>query len=295
MIFEDTAPPRIEARRPLSVYLLFWALLAVAALGYLGLVAARPDLIVARLTLGEQRVAEPAAASGRKPSELADELLMLRRWLTDLQRDFAQTRATIAQQLSQGQSLAARVTTVEERLATQEARAEPAAAVRAAAAKATDPRSAKPSPLPVVSQSVEKVAESAAIPVASAETAPAAPNASRIAPITTGSVPPPAAAAPIAFGPPKVTAAAQRPMGIELTGGESLEALRLSWSLLTEQHKQVLRRLAPRYRTARQGVDQPLTLVAGPFANAAEASRACAALRAKQVSCRVGEFAGNAL
>jgi hypothetical protein len=124
--------------------------------------------------------------------------------------------------------------------------------------------------------------------------APAARDATPAAPISTGTItarpatPPPAPAKATETTP-------KRTLGIELSGGESLEALRSGWDQLSRQHTLALRGLSARYRTAVQGEDQPLRLVAGPFANQADANRVCAELRSKQVACRVGSFTGNAL
>lgn len=295
MRLEASNPPRQRRRGPLNGYVLFWSLLALGALGYLGVVATRPDLIIARLAPGEPQTAEPTAVE-RRTSEIADELLMLRRWLTDLQRDFAETRATVVQKLGEEHSLAARVSTIEERLTVQEAKVEAAAADPPEPAKGAKPAPntkaaavAKATPPAKAAAPAERAAEPA-VQVA----APAVRSLAE-APIATGSIAAPDTG-PIPFGAAKVTLpSAGRQIGIELSGGESLEALRLSWGQLADQHKQVLGRLAPRYRTAAKGENDPLRLVAGPFASPAEATRACAALRSKQVHCRVGEFIGNAL
>jgi septal ring-binding cell division protein DamX len=142
--------------------------------------------------------------------------------------------------------------------------------------------------------SADRRADPSLAPAPAAPKAAAPRDAAKTAPIATGAIPPPPAA-PVAFSAPKVSAPAPRTLGIELSGGESLEALRLGWDQLARQHGQVLRGLSPRYRTAIQGEEQPLRLVAGPFASQADANRACAQLRSKQVACRVGAFTGNAL
>ncbi len=301
----QTPPPR-PARR-ISGYLVFWVLLATAAVGYLAVAALKPDLIISGLApASEQQLAEPSAAD-RRTAELADELLMVRRWLTDLQRDFAETRATVMQQASTERLLADKVATIEDRISTQATkteapRAEAAAPERPAASKTTTSLSteqvlkamaAPETPSPPPSPPAQKVA---AAPKAAppAPKAPAARDATPAAPISTGTITARPATPPAA--PAKATETTpQRTLGIELSGGESLEALRSGWDQLARQHTQVLGSLSPRYRTAVQGEEQPLRLVAGPFANQADANRACAVLRSKQVACRVGAFTGNAL
>jgi hypothetical protein len=295
-------PPLRPARRSLGGYFLFWVLLAIAAVGYLAVVATKPELIIARLSPGEQQIAEPAAVE-RRTSELADELLMLRRWLTDLQRDFAETRATVIQQASSEKSLAEKIATIEDRLASQDTKQDG----KGETAKADTPPTDRPAGTRAnVSLGTEQVlkamagapaerrADPAPAPALAAPKAAAPREPAKTAPIATGAIPQSPAAA-VAFGAPKVTTAAPRTLGIELSGGESLEVLRLGWDQLARQHSQVLHGLTPRYRTATQGEEQPLRLVAGPFASQADANRACAQLRSKQVACRVGAFTGNAL
>jgi hypothetical protein len=298
-------PPPVRPARRISGYLVFWVLLATAAVGYLAVAAMKPDLIVARLAPGsEQQLAEPSAAD-RRTSELADELLMLRRWLTDLQRDFAETRATVLQHASTERSLADKVATIEDRLAAQDTKAEAPraeagaperpAGTKSSASLSTEQvlkaMSAPETPPPAPPAQKMAAAPKPTPPAPATSKAPAVRDATPAAPISTGTIPatPPPASA-------KATAPApQRTLGIELSGGESLEALRSGWDQLSRQHTQTLRGLSARYRTAVQGEEQPLRLVAGPFANQADANRVCAELRSKQVACRIGAFTGNAL
>ncbi|HXF55353.1 MAG TPA: SPOR domain-containing protein, partial [Hyphomicrobiaceae bacterium] len=263
---------------------------------------------LARLSPAEQQL--PAAtAAERRTAELADELMVLRRWLTDLQRDFAETRATVVQQANAERALAERVASIEDRLAAREqkgepargepSKAEPPSADRAGSTRSNVSLGTDQVLKAMAGASAERRAEPAAAPVPPPAAKPAQRDsvpreAAKTAPIATGAISPPAA--PIALGAAKVTPPPPaRTLGIELSGGESLEALRLGWEQLTRQHAQVLAGLSPRYRTALQGEEQPLRLVAGPFASQADANRACAQLRSKQVACRVGAYTGNAL
>lgn len=119
-------------------------------------------------------------------------------------------------------------------------------------------------------------------------------------PITTGSVPDAAGATtPVAgFGQTKVTPAAAPgqggPRAIEIASSDTLDGLRAKWGELSGRNGDVLGDLAPRYRLSADGRSAPFTLLAGPIENAAEATRICATLRAKGLTCRVGAFSGNA-
>lgn len=100
-----------------------------------------------------------------------------------------------------------------------------------------------------------------------------------------------AAADPPALQPPP------RPFAVLLGPGGSVESLRLSWSVLSEQHSDTLRSLQPRAaRTSSQAGAPPVfDLMAGPFRTAADAKRACKTLASRGVDCKVGNFGGDAL
>jgi 2-polyprenyl-6-methoxyphenol hydroxylase-like FAD-dependent oxidoreductase len=82
--------------------------------------------------------------------------------------------------------------------------------------------------------------------------------------------------------------------GIEIGNAESLDGLRSQWSQLTSRNGAVLGQLAPRYLIAADGSQSPFKLMAGPFKTTNEAVRACRALRARGVACKVGRYIGNA-
>lgn len=88
-----------------------------------------------------------------------------------------------------------------------------------------------------------------------------------------------------------------RPFAVLLGPGGSVESLRLSWSVLSEQHADTLRSLQPRAaRISNQAGAPPVfDLMAGPFRTAADAKRACKTLASRGVDCKVGNFGGDAL
>jgi hypothetical protein len=170
------------------------------------------------------------------------------------------------------------------------------AAAAAAAPKATAPVAAAP-----VLKAAEKAADVKLInaplaPAAASAAASAAPAASAKA-LETGSVkaadataPASAAAAPAAVKPPA------KPVGLQIASAPSLDALRLSWSLLSETHADSLKNLEPRYSTGVDANGLTYNLMAGPVKSAADAKKMCKALTAKAIACKVvGEFGGEAL
>ena len=90
-------------------------------------------------------------------------------------------------------------------------------------------------------------------------------------------------------------AKAAKPVGIYIGSGPSVDSLRLSWSLLSDRNPESLRNLEPRYTTGIDSNGLNFGLVAGPVQSAADAQKLCKDLAAKAVTCRVGEFTGEAL
>ena len=94
---------------------------------------------------------------------------------------------------------------------------------------------------------------------------------------------------------PAPAATGARPIGIYIGSGPSVDSLRLSWSLLSDRNADTLKALEPRYTTGIDGNGLNYGLVAGPVKSAADAQKLCRDLAAKAVTCRVGDFTGEAL
>lgn len=110
-----------------------------------------------------------------------------------------------------------------------------------------------------------------------------------------GSQPEIAAVAPITFG-PAVVKPAPKPFAVQLGQGASLEAIRLSWSLLAERNGDALRNLQPRYTATPAGdAGEVFDLVAGPVKSAADARKICKIMAARGIGCKVSPFGGNEL
>ncbi len=296
-----------SARQASNAYLLSWVAVAAGGLAYLGVAAARPDLLSIILPVLDQSAEQVIA--GRNGSDVADELATLRRWVHDLQHDVAATKSALNDQLQQSQAMSQRLTIAEDRLSpVRDARSESsakAALQRLQArppAKAEPPRAALPPSAQTAPQTPPQTQDVAAVAQPQPAAGPAVKviNAAPVSSIVTGSLPetPAVEAAPAGFGPAKVTPAppapAGAPRGILIGSSESLEALRSRWGELSARNAGELRELAPRYRLATDGRQAPFSLLAGPFGTNDDAQRTCANLRAKGVTCRVSDYSGSA-
>ncbi|CAN1721575.1 SPOR domain-containing protein [Hyphomicrobium sp. 1Nfss2.1] len=128
-------------------------------------------------------------------------------------------------------------------------------------------------------------AEKAAAAAKPAKTAAAAPAKKQAAAtIETGSIETkkPAAAAK----PPEV--------GVLLATGPSLDALRLSWSILNDRASDTVRSLHPRYVVSGKDNERTYGLVAGPLPTVADAKAVCKVMSDRGMACEVSQFRGNA-
>lgn len=101
------------------------------------------------------------------------------------------------------------------------------------------------------------------------------------------------------FGPAQVKSAAASapdgPRGIQIATGPSVDALRISWMLLAERHKEILKKLEPRFLPTTNGSGPAYRLIAGPLESTSAANRVCGELRARRVTCGVSAFGGEPL
>lgn len=125
-------------------------------------------------------------------------------------------------------------------------------------------------------------AAAAAKPAKTAATAPAKKPAAATT-IETGSIETkkPAAAAK----PPEV--------GVLLATGPSLDALRLSWSILNDRASDTVRSLHPRYVVSGKDNERTYGLVAGPLPTIADAKAVCKVMSDRGMACEVSQFRGN--
>jgi hypothetical protein len=103
---------------------------------------------------------------------------------------------------------------------------------------------------------------------------------SQPAAVETGSITPPAG---VTFGKAKVNPAREQTYAVQVGAGPSLDALRLTWSILSERHG-ALAVLKPRY-VAPRGGSGSYRLVAGKFVSKAEAEKVCADMGVGRQGC----------
>ena len=171
----------------------------------------------------------------------------------------------------------------------------PVAVVKPAPAPALEPFALAPASLEKLMQPLET--GSLAAPPKPAGLPKAIPGPGMPAPAPLAAATPAATpqAAPIAFG-PAIVKAEPKPYAVQLASGPTLDSIKLSWSLLSDQHSDTLRNLQPRFKaTGTEEAGQTFDLVAGPIKTAADAKKLCKALAARGTDCKVSPFTGEGL
>lgn len=302
-------------------YVLTWMALAVGSLSYLSVLAVRSgDQQASVMTANAQRETALQVAQG--------ETQKLKARLGEFQRDIAQLRGQLEVN-GQDRSVIAALAAFEERFSSETgiaiAKSLPSSR-NATASNVVSAPASTPTSSEAQSSSVANVASSSAAstPVSptllnvapaglgATQTAAVPPKAipradvSKVdAKIETGSIPVPPKpsvatglgqpAAPIAFG-PAVVKAEPKPLGVQLGSGLTLDALRLSWSVLAETNGDTLKTLTPHYSSSgTPEAGEVFDLVAGPVKSAADGKRICKALAARGVDCKVGPMGKAAL
>ncbi|HWK32147.1 MAG TPA: hypothetical protein VNR51_00520 [Hyphomicrobium sp.] len=131
----------------------------------------------------------------------------------------------------------------------------------------------------------EKIAEAAAATPAPKKQAVAKAPApvEKSAAIETGSIEQKKAAAPVK----------PAPVGVLLATGPSLDALRLSWTILNDRHADAVRALHARYVVNGKDNERTYGLVAGPLETVADAKAVCKTIVERGMACEVSQFRGN--
>jgi hypothetical protein len=287
-------PPRSE--RFIKAYLFVWGLLAAGGLTYLATLVWQPDWLSPPPRRPQITTeAEPDSAL-RMASRAIAEVRDVRRSVGDVQRNLGEIRDTLDRSVSEDKVVQTRLTALEGRVSdmTQPAAA-PVAAAPAPLVAGKGKVAERPQPKsPGASKAAEKAEPAAAatrvmsavmsVPDQADKPAPeAAP------PIETGSI----ASATITFGEPVVTRSNTN-FAVQLGAGRSVEALKLSWSLLLDQHGDALSPLQPRVIAPRADGGS-YRLVAGPFDSRAEAEKICAAMALSRNKCFSTVFMGEPL
>lgn len=319
-------------RRRFGAYVAAWAALALLAAFYLAALALRPDLVTEQLPIF--RSGEPEGNQGQRAmSKALAEVQGLRQSVSQMQLELAKLKTDVSAAQDQDKSITSRITQLEDRIATaQPALADASAKVAASEAKlvaATPPAKAAADTSRIETGSIAAkvaplMAASVTAPATAVQpklinaTAPAQPTpvvvaqAAQVAQAATAAAAATAKAEPVvtsdaeaatltSFGPATVTPAKAEPVdgaiGLKISNGRSLDALRLSWSLLSDRHPSQLGRMQARYAArVPEGDGEPtFDLIAGPVKTAAEAKRVCKALAAKNIPCQIGSFSGPSL
>jgi hypothetical protein len=278
MVNRPPALPKAAApaRRQLRPYALGWAALAVGALAYLGTLALYPDL------LAQPEDHPDLAQAQRTASKALAEALAARQSVAQVQLEMARLRADARASEDLGKGLLQRVATLEDRALPPAPEATPAVAVPAIKkapepAKAPDPR--KPpgaeAKAPASGERIET--GSVATPATAAAAAPDGQGGGT---------------APVAFGPAVVKPQA---FGLQIASAPSVDALRLMWNLLSDNHPDPLKSMETRYAASADKAKPGYDLVVGPLKSQADARKACKDLQSRGVACRVATFSGEAL
>jgi SPOR domain len=295
---EHAAQPA-RSGRFIKAYLFVWGLLAAGGLTYLATLVWQPDWLSPpprRMSVAEAEPDSPLRLANRAIAEVRD----VRRSVGDVQRSLGEVREALDRNISDEKMTQTRLSALEGRV-TDMAAGQPPPPVAAAPAATAGKQKAveRPQPKAPAAAAAPKTAEKGAEPapatrVMSAIMAvpdqPEKPAAEPPAPvIETGSI----AAAPITFGEPVVTRASTN-FAVQLGAGRSLEAIKLNWSLLLDQHGDALSPLQPRV-IAPRGEGGSYRLVAGPFETRADADKVCAALGLSRNKCFATVFMGEPL
>ena len=83
--------------------------------------------------------------------------------------------------------------------------------------------------------------------------------------------------------------------GVRLTSGQSVEALRLTWDLINEMNRPILKGLTTRFIERPSGIGMPYRLIAGPVVSTGQAQTICDKLHKQNINCAVTVFQGAKL
>jgi hypothetical protein len=246
------------------------------ALTYLVTLSVRPDLAeglggqVAALVGVEAGAREEESAQAARDEQARTEIAALRDNLDTVQREAAALRAELAAREEQNKAFAARLAAVEAQRVAEQA---------APIATASVNRGPLDGPDALPGRAVDgRVVE--------------APRENELP----ARRPTPRENERIAFGTPQVKPAVpESPRGIQIATGPSVDALRISWMLLADRHKEILGNYEPRFVPSTSGSGPAYRLIAGPIASTGAANRVCGELRSRRVTCGVAPFGGEPL
>lgn len=297
------SPPIPLRRRPIfTPYVFGWIMAGTAATGYFAILLTAPDLLE-DFAPSDVYISEPQNNQGqRAAARLASDVRALRDSIAQVQLDLSKVKTDVASQGERERTLTAQLVALEKKLsATESARAIETAIPR----DPSQSHAGTPAPHETIETAEPPPAAPNAAPQQEASGSPQQPkliNADTLVttvPLETGSVTTAARAVAkpgdaISFGPAVVKPAA-KPIGVQISSGASVDSLRLSWSVLADRHGDTLKNLQARYVESGDPAAPNFDLIAGPIKTKSEAARVCKALAAKNIPCKIGDFAGDAL
>lgn len=266
-------------------YVAVWVVLSSMALTYLVTLSVRPDLAeglggqVAAFVGVEAGAREDESAQAARDEQARTEIAALRDNLDAVQREAAALRAELAAREEQNKAFAARLAAVEAQRIAEQAAPIATASVNRGPLEGPGAGNGGPDALPgrAVDGRVVEAPRESELPARR---------------------PTPRESERIAFGTPQVKpapAAPESPRGIQIATGPSVDALRISWMLLADRHKEILGNYEPRFVPSTSGSGPAYRLIAGPIASTGAANRVCGALRSRRVTCGVAPFGGEPL
>jgi TolA-binding protein len=283
---ENVAPP--AARRPYPApYVMMWVLLASFSLAYLALLTIEPGLLTQLLGSPTMSASPQSNQGQRAMTDAGAEIKALRESVGQVMGEIEELKAQASDRAEREKSLTARLAALE--------------TSPADTAPGTDVRQAKSEPASAATEQGALVPGGTILLTARKPQATAPPDAAPDkvtaattgTPLETGSV---RKAAPSAAKPaPASAGGSNKPVGLHIATGPSVDSLRLSWALLSDRHGDSLGALEPRYVAGTDASGPTYDLVVGPISSAAEAKRMCKELGEKGTSCRVGDYTGDAL
>lgn len=263
------APPR--RRRSLPIFtpkVVICTMFGTLSAGYIAVAFTSPDWL-ADLSPAQSQVARQTETSVHTAAALAQEIGALKSSVAQLQSDVTSVRSDVDRASAQQTALATELTSLNSRVASS------------AQAVAQPP----PLPAPQTPKLINSDGKQAEAPLETGSVAHAT---------TAAAAHPEKLSSPAAFG-PAVVKPAPKPVGIQISSGPTVEGLRVSWSLLSDNYGAELKNLQPRFSSRGDPANPTYDLVAGPVKTKAQAVKLCKALSEKSVPCTVTEEIGDPL
>jgi hypothetical protein len=234
--------------------------MAALSLAYLTFVGMRPDLVA--MWRAKPNDAQTAIVETQRNVEraLAD-LDPIKQGVGEMKMEVDNMKTGMQEAMERDRILLAKLETLER------------------AAQATEKVAAAPAQPAAKKQAVAKAPDVVPTAVASVAPKPAAVPA-----IETGSIEQKKAAAPVK----------PAPVGVLLATGPSVDALRLSWSIIHDRHGAAVKDLHPRYVVSGKADERTYGLVAGPLETVADAKAMCKTMTENGIACEVSQYRGNA-